>query len=982
MTGKHVYTIAPVFSFADTLAVELLRQHKEAPSELARTVIFLPTRRACKTVQEAFLRQSDGKPLMLPRLIPFSAIEGEETQGRLCLLNEIPDLPAAISPLRRRLRLAQLIRAKSGYNAEKALYLADALASLLDEAYIEEMPFDRLKELVPASDTLAEHWQDILKFLDIIMTFWPMILAEENVIDAVDRRVRLFKAQAEIWRKTPPDFPVIAAGSTGSQPATAELLDAIASMTNGKVILPGLDKMIDEESFNTCEPSHPQYNLKKLLDKMGITRDDVQSFGDQPPVRSERLRLISEAMRPALTTDHWRTIKPFTKEAIEGIEKIDCANEREEALAIALILRKTLETEGRTAALITPNRALARRVAAEMNRWGILMDDSAGTNLTLTETGAFLLLLGQAALNNWTPAALLACLKHPLALGAQAFAPFRTAVRTLELTALRGKCPGDGFDGLKAAVTDDMKCFVNDLEGRLKTFSDLMTSSDVYPFEKLLDAHLTAAERLAQSDDRTGGERLWSGDAGEAAATFLTELKEQAPLIGKLTPAEYLSILSSLFKGVTVRPKYGMHSRLDILGTMEARLIQPDVLILGGLNEGVWPKAPDADPWLSRPMRKQCGLSAPERKIALSAHDFTQGFCAERLIVTRSLKESGTPTVPSRWLMRLETLLAISGLKFETGNWRDWTSKIDTPSAVLSFRPPAPTPPVEARPRRLSVTMVETLMRDPYSIYARHILGLKKLDDLEQNVDIADYGTIVHKAVEEFCTKYPSALPADAEKEIQAIGRRLFKDLNFSQTAAAFWKPRLTAALQWFVERQKERIDDISDIFCEQNGAITFETKAGEFKLYCRADRIDITNDGSLHIIDYKTGLVPKEKEVVTGYSPQLPLEAAIAVYGGFKNIPSRDVSTLEYWRLRGAQDGGTVKTLLKKKDETETPDSLAKKTVERLKDLLNIYDDEKTPYLATPDTSVSLKYNDYDHLARFDEWATADTSEENGEDD
>ena len=312
MNGKHVYTIAPVFSFADTLVAELLNQDREAPSELAHTVIFLPTRRACKTVQEAFLRQSDGKPLMLPRLIPFSAIDDEETQGRLSLLSDIPDLPPPISPLRRRLLLSGLIRKKSGYNAEKALYLADALASLLDEAYIEEMPFDRLKELVP--DELAKHWQEILDFLDIIVTFWPQILREEKVIDAADRRVRLFKAQAEIWRETPPDFPVIAAGSTGSQPATAGLLDAIASMENGKVILPGLDMALDEESFNTCEPSHPQYNLKRLLEKMGITRADVQPFGDQPPERSERLRLISEAMRPALTTDHWRIVKPFTKD--------------------------------------------------------------------------------------------------------------------------------------------------------------------------------------------------------------------------------------------------------------------------------------------------------------------------------------------------------------------------------------------------------------------------------------------------------------------------------------------------------------------------------------------------------------------------------------------------------------------------------------------------------------------------------------------
>lgn len=976
MTVKNVFTIAPVFSFADTLAAELLSRHADTPSELAKTVLFLPTRRACKTVQEAFLRQSGGRPLMLPRLIPFSAVEDEETQGRLSLLNAA-DLPDAIDPLRRRLLLSKLIQKRSPQplGAEKALHLADALAQFLDETYIESMPFDRLKNLVP--DEFAAHWQETLVFLEIVTAAWPEILKEEGVIDAADRQARLFRAQADFWRKNPPPFPVIAAGSTGSQPATAELLDAIAAMPNGKVILPGLDMLLDEESFAACEPSHPQYNLKKLLEKMGITRADVRVFGNNPPVRGERLRLISEAMRPAATTDHWRTAEKFSREAVAGIEKIDCTNVQEEALIIALVLRETLETPGKTAALITPDRSLARRVVAEMNRWGIIMDDSAGTNLTLTPLGAFLLLLGQAALTDWAPVEMLACLKHPLALGAKSFAPFRSLVRRLEKNLLRGKRPGNGFAGLKRAAETagipEITDFINDLETRLGPFTQNMTDPAAQDFETLLNAHLNAAEQLAQSADRTGAERLWTGEAGEAAAAFFTALKEQAALIGKVMPAEYLSLLKALFKSVTVRPKYGMHPRLDILGTMEARLIQPDVLILGGLNEGTWPKTPEADPWLSRPMREQCGLSAPERKIALSAHDFAQAFCAENLIMTRSVKEGGAPSVPSRWLMRLQTVLDISGLNFKTGCRQDWARRIDEPKAVLSFLPPQPNPPVSARPRKLSVTKIETLMRDPYSIYAQYILGLRPLDDVDEEFNAADYGTIVHKAVETFCSKYPSKLPVDAESEILKIGAELFKDLNFSQTAAAFWKPRLESALKWFIRRQEERQAGTAKILCEQEGEISFKTKGGDFTLRCFADRIDLKNDGCATLIDYKTGLLPAKKSVLTGYSPQLPLEAAILRQNGFKNIKDKSAASMEYWRLRGQQDGGTIRQITTNQEETET---LSDEALERLKDLINTYDDPQTPYLATPDVSVSLQYNDFDHLARFDEWASSDLSE------
>ncbi len=978
MAVKHVFTIDPVFSFADTLAAELLRRHRSVPTDLAKTVLFLPTRRACKTVREAFLRQSNGQPLVLPRMIPFSAVEDEETQGRLSLLNVV-DLPDAINPLRRRLLLARLIQKRTPVNAEKALYLADALAQFLDETYIENMPFDRLNNLVP--DEFAAHWQETLTFLEIITTAWPEILKQENVIDAADRRVRLFKAQADFWRSNPPSFPVIAAGSTGSQPATAELLDTIAGMENGEVILPGLDRLLDEDSFALCEPSHPQYHLKKLLDKMGLKRSDVRLFGNNTPVRDERLRLISEAMRPASTTELWRTTKKFQKEALAGIQKYDCANVQEEALVIALALRETLQTPGKTAALVTPDRSLARRVVAEMNRWGIVMDDSAGTNLTLTPLGTFLLLLGRAALTDWAPCDFLACLKHPLALGGQKFAPFRSLVRKTEKELLRGKRPGNGFSGLKKAAEtskkQDLINFIHDLEQRLSPFTRQMTDPSAQDFETLLNAHLTAAEQLAQSWDKTGSQRLWDGEAGEAAAAFFVDLKEQADLIEPITPEEYLSLLSALFKGVVVRPKYGMHPRLDILGTMEARLIQPDVLILGGLNEGTWPQTPNADPWLSRPMREQCGLSAPEQKIALSAHDFAQAFCAEKLIMTRSVKEGGTPCVPSRWLMRLQTVLDISGLQFEGGDLQHWARKIDEPQAFLSFLPPQPNPPVQARPRKLSVTKIEALMRDPYSVYARHILGLQPLDDIDAEFNAADYGTIVHKAVEMFCAEYPAKLPANAESEILRIGSDLFKELNFSQTAAAFWKPRLESALKWFVGQQKKRQEETAKILCEQEGKISFKTKGGDFSLRCVADRIDLKNDGSVTLIDYKTGKLPATNTVLAGYSPQLPLEAAILQQNGFENIKNKTATAMEYWRLRGQQDGAMIRKITTDKEKTAEE---ADKALQRLKDLINTYDDPQTPYLATPDTSVSLQYNDFDHLARFDEWATSGSSEDQEE--
>lgn len=942
---------------------------------MAKYAVFLPTRRACKTVQDAFLRQSGGKPVLLPRLIPFGGIDGEETETSLILAGKDADIPPAISPLRRKLLLMRLIRRNpeaKNLSAEKALRLAEALCAFLDQSYIERMPFERLEGLVP--DEFAEHWQDILKFLETVTFYWPQILKEQGFIDPADRQSRLFKAQADLWLETPPPYPVIAAGSTGSQPATADFLNAVASLPNGRVILPGLDLISDDEALKGLEATHPQYNMMNLLKKMGITRKDVKPFGrEEGKTPSERLRLICEAMRPAETSDAWRKIKPFDKSALKGVMRLDCPTVRDEALTIALILRDTLETAGKTAALITPDRTLARRVIAEMARWNVVLDDSAGTPLSKTPLGTYLSLVLQAAADNVSPYSLLACLKHPLATGGKPQGEFRTLVRKLEISSLRGKQTGDGFDGLKISANDDpdAAALAETLEKALGELTSLMQSAEKRPLAEWLNAHLKAAETLAQSADRTGAERLWKAEAGEVAVSLFNGLKEESEIAEPLSAFEYAGLINSFMSSAPVRLKYGMHPRIDILGSMEARLIRPDVLILGGLNEGTWPQTPPADPWLSRPMRRECGLPPLERKIGLAAHDFAQAFCAPNVIITRALKDGGTPTVPSRWLRRLDAVLSSSNLSMNGGEWNKWAERFDAPEKFETIAPPAPKPPVSARPRRLSVTRIETWMRDPYSIYARYILNLKPLDDIEEAPTPADVGDLLHKAAETFCSLYPSSLPDDAEKVISDIGERLIRTLNFPVKAAAFWHPRIRRALLWFVGQQRQRIGNIRHILCECDGSVRFDAPAGEFELFGRADRIDLLKDGSAAVLDYKTGILPSKKTIDAGYAPQLPLEAHILLRGGFKDLPVPEKGVaLEYWRLRGAEDGGETKQL-------PEPEEKIERIADNLKELVAKFDSEETPYLATPNPAFSLKYTDYDHLARTAEWSVVKTSED-----
>ncbi len=382
-----------------------------------------------------------------------------------------------------------------------------------------------------------------------------------------------------------------------------------------------------------------------------------------PSGREARLRLVAQALRPAAMTDAWRDLAPEPADALGGLTRYDCASPQDEAVTIALLLRRALETPAATAALVTPDRELARRVAAELRRWGIAIDDSAGLPLNRTPPGAFLRLVLDLADSALAPVALLAALKHPLAAGGLAPAVFRDYARRLE-AAIRGPRPAPGFAGLRAALAGRdawLLGFVDRLERCLGGLAELLDRDSVALVE-LAGAHIRAAELLAATDSETGVARLWRDAAGEAAARFCHELLDAAADFPALPGRHYPALFEALAAGAVVRPAYGQHPRLAIWGLVEARLQQADLLVLGGLNEGTWPGPAAFDPWMSRQMRQEFGIALPERAIGIAAHDFAQALGAPAVALTRATRREGVPTVPSRWLLRLDTVLRAVGL--------------------------------------------------------------------------------------------------------------------------------------------------------------------------------------------------------------------------------------------------------------------------------------------------------------------------------
>lgn len=997
MRRINLFTIPAGVSFADELARGIVSRfgRDDDPFALSRLLILLPTRRALRTVGDAFARVSTGGVAVLPRMRALGDFDEtpslvDEDAVEDATRELAPDLQPPMSTLRRELLLTRMIQqwaasAKDGGQTlgasapSLALRLARDLASLLDQATAEGLEWGRLKTIVPHE--LSEHWEKTLQFLEILTATWPVMLRAENATDPAQHRDAALREAARRWREKPPEYQVIAAGSTGSVPATAELLRTIAYMPNGAVVLPGIDLTLDRRSWEVMESGHPQHSMKQLLIKFDATRSDVEQwidFGGKPQPGAARDRLIAEALRPAETTPAWREFvaneRSVVEEGLRGMSALVARTPSEEALTIACALREAIETPAKTAALVTPDRILARRVASELKRWGIEIDDSGGTPLSHTMPGRFLCLMADAAAEQFAPVQLLALLKHPFTTAGYPRSEMRALGVELEETALRGPRPGPGFAGLKAVVGKRSRLvpMIDKLDLACGAFALAMT--ETHDVTKLVRLHREAAELLSA----VGTEMpLWAEDAGEAAAALFERFAEDAEGIGlPMTGADYAAFIRTVMETISVRPLRGRHPRLAILGPLEVRLQRADLMILGGLNEGTWPPATDPGPWLNRPMRRELDVSQPERRVGLSAHDFAQAAASAEVLLTRSEKDGGAPTTPSRWLTRLNMLVEGAELSHELNTVRPLTvaQRLDVPSAPAKpIEAPEPRPPVAVRPRKLPVTQVELWVRDPYAMYARQVLGLRKLDAIDETPAAAERGTLIHNALERFVQMFPDALPEDdaALDALLKCGQQAFGDMLLRPGVRSFWWPRFVRIAAWFLEFEKRRRDLGAKVLSEQNGMLTINAPAGDFVLTAKADRLEVLPDGSVVVADYKTGRVPTSKQVVAGLSPQLTLEAAIALDGGFPGVSVTSVDDLLYIALKGGVIAGEEKSVDPGSDKTT--DQLVAISRAGFEKFVAVYDSQDMPYLSRPHVLFERMSNDYDHLARVKEWSQGD---------
>ncbi len=1042
----RIFNVPPSAPFLHTVIAALVDGRlvegfdaRTAHERLADVTLYLPTRRAGRMAREVFLDVLQTDAVVLPRIVALGSVDEDELEfsddGQL----SGPDafvLPPKLDDLERRLTLAKLVAAWAKLQPSSlvvgspasTLALAGDLARLMDDMVTRGVGWDALDGIVP--DDLDIYWQHTLKFLKIAKETWPDYLKAIDRIEPAARRDMLIAAEAKRLRAKQKG-PVIAAGSTGSMPATAKFLHAIAQLPQGAVVLPGLDTDLDDAAWDSiggavadgdliATPaawSHPQVALHGLLARFGIKRRDVEPLA--APAPHGREVLASEAMRPATSSEQWharlgdKAIARQISSGMEGVTLIEAANPEMEALAIAVAMREARE-QNLTAALVTPDRALARRVMASLDRWKLEYDDSGGDSLMDTPAGIFARLAAQTAAEELAPPALLALLKHPLFRLGHAQGAFAKTIGDLELALLRGTRPTPGSAGLK----QDFAAFRNSITNlhhsdprRKLTDADLdavdtligQLSAALSPLEAIrrgrphdltdfAACHYEVIKRLSADD--TGMLVAFDGPDGNALSKAFDDLFQASapadsdkPLPSGLVLdlSEYPDVFQTAFGDRMVRRPQLAASRLRIYGPLEARLTECDRVILGGLVEGVWPPAPRIDPWLSRPMRHQLGLDLPERRIGLSAHDFAQLLGTREAILSRAAKVGGAPAVASRFLHRLEAVAGADSWKNATdkgATYVRYANELDRPQHVMPAPRPEPKPDVALRPLRMSVTEIEDWLRDPYTIYAKRILRLTPLDPVDMPLTAADRGSAIHAALGEFTTRFAAELPDDIADALRKIGDKHFAPLMDRPEARALWWPRFLRIADWFSGWEARRRLDVSRVDAEIRGEIPIQLGNGRaFVLSARADRIEHRSDRTYAILDYKTGQPPSAKQVRLGLSPQLTLEGAILRKGGFETIAAgSSVSELVYVRLSGNNPPGKATVLelkVNKGDTPQQPDEAADEALQKLEGLIRMFEDKDTPYRSVVLPMWENRYGNYDDLARIKEWSAGGNGED-----
>jgi ATP-dependent helicase/nuclease subunit B len=962
--GPRLFSVPLGVDFPRAVIEGLRDRLKGSPPEaIGRVQIIVNTSRMKRRLMTLF---ADGNAGLIPRITLLGEL-GQSPAFR--------DFPKAAAPLERRMDLislvASLIDAQPDLAPRSSLFdLAESLAGLFDEMQGEGVSMEDITGLDVANS--SGHWERAKSFIEIAGKFLD---ARVDALDPEARQRAVIGKMLADWKVDPPQHPILLAGSTGSRGTTAILMRAIARLPQGAVLLPGFDRdmpksiwdgLADDSARQFSQEDHPQYRFAKLLADLEVPLSDVDDWSDAAAVDLARNKVVSLALRPVPVTDSWLTEGPELgdlQDAMAGVTLVEAPTPRMEALAIAMRLRQAAQ-DGETAALITPDRMLSRQVSAALARWNIVADDSAGLPLQLSPPGRFLRHVADLFTQALTAESLLTVLKHPLTHSEVDRGPHLLFTRELELRLRRY---GPAFPDEAALMAWAEKQTLPGAADWAAWVARVLCDQEqpgAHEAGDLMQLLMDRAAAFAAGPSGVGSGELWLQNAGREALKVCARFREAVQVIPEVNARDFADLFGGVLSRGEVRNPDAPHPSVLIWGTLEARVQGADLLILAGLNEGSWPEAPSPDPWLNRQMRAQAGLLLPERRIGLSAHDFQQAIAAPKVWVTRAVQSDDAQTVPSRWLNRLLNLM--DGLKDQRGpdaiaamtaRGADWLARAQALEAPIDAVPaprPSPRPPAEARPRQLSVTEIKTLVRNPYAVYAKHVLGLKPLDPLTKTPDARLRGIASHQVFEDFVKGWDAANSVD---DLVACARTIFEaDVDWP-SARLLWEARLSRTAPEFVRDEAKRQADAVSHHYEIKGASDIPELG--FRLVGQADRIDMDARGGALLYDYKTGAIPT-KDQQKRFDMQLLLEAAMVLRGSFEGISPRHIERAQYLGV-----GSKIATV-----DAPLEEMTPTRVWLELTELVGSYLDANKGFTARRAMEKASDEDAYDQLARYEEWS------------
>ncbi len=989
-----IYAIPAHRAFADALVAGLVPRYEEPGFGLARLTLILPSMRARRVMMEAFVRHAGVRGthgLLMPRMIAIGDLDLDEKLGPLLDPLGAAAIPAAIDPMQRLLALAGIIGEVLGPDAPRGaplFRLARETARTMDRLLVEELGPEQLMgdQVLDLLGDLAVHWQRSLKLFSEVQRRWLARLREHGHIDAAQRRNLLFDNTRIRWREQPPATPIVVAGVTSAAPALARLLRTISELPQGAVVLPDFDLTMDAQVWDelgraghTDSPgdppfgksdaiTHPQYHLKLLLNRMGIAREEVRSWHrrGQSAAAPARSHAIASLFLPPTASRHWVDL-PASKRRLAGVRLMCSPNIEGEAQAVAVLVRGALETPEKRIAIVTPDQSLAQRIVHHLRRWDVDIDNTAGEPLSQTAAGRAFLLLAETIASQAAPVSLLALLGHPLINAGMARGDWLSHTRKLELR-LRGPRPAPGLEPLGQLVQryaeqskdDAFRQWwqnVRDILGPLLRADANETVSMARAVSMFSDAIQTLSAGA-----------IWTREDGRQLAGFIEAIVQHSEHEGTLVEARDLAaILRDAMEQIAVRLPYGGHPRVTLYGLLEARMTGADMIICAGLNEGTWPRGVSSDGVLAPAILRVLGIPGLEFSIGLAAHDLAGALGAPEVVLSRAARDAAGPTIPSRFIQRVEALLGELAPDYcETGA-PDLAKRLDAPTKAIGAYPrPEPQPTLAQRDVPIAVTALDRLRGDPYQFYAGSILRLRALDPLDADPGPAWQGELAHRILERWHQQNASG----SVLSIEHVADEVLQAMQAHPLTQALWRPRLLAGLKSVVDRMTND-DQRAAIAWEANGAMTIDG----VRIHGRADRIDRLADQALALIDYKTGKPPSNAMVAQGFALQLGLLGMIAVRGGFADVTGTP-EIFEYWSLGKGREGfGYIAGPVTRKDRDKghDPAEFLNATEQFLRKAIEDWIKGDRPFTArlNPDYPA---YNDYDQLMRLDEWQAQGT--------